>query len=123
MKNILEQINSLEVIHIDLDRYAIYVKQNEQVNQILYTLVKDMTVEEYIHSFSKDDLIDLIPAVIGTGLADGYKQGKGFVSESKQFYMQQCLELNNRIEYLENMVKSLGGHPNMQIVNENNLIH
>ncbi|MEK4049851.1 hypothetical protein [Bacillus sp. FSL K6-2839] len=82
-----------------------------------------MTVDEYIHNFSKGDLIDIIPAVIGTGLADGYKQGKGFVSESKQFYMQQCLELNNRIEYLENMVKSLGGHPNMQIVNENNLIH
>lgn len=50
---------------------------------ILHTLIKDMTVEEYIHSFSKDDLIDLIPAVIGTGVADGYKQGKGFVSEPK----------------------------------------
>lgn len=123
MKNILEHINSLEVIHIDLDNYAIYVKQNEQVNQILYTLVKDMTVEEYIHSFSKDDLIDLIPAVIGTGVADGYKQGKGFVSEPKQFYMQRCLELNNRIEHLENMIVSLGGHPKIQIVNENKLIH
>ncbi|PCK18316.1 hypothetical protein CEY02_19135 [Bacillus pumilus] len=123
MKSILDQINSLKVLHIDLDNYSIYVRHNEEVNQILHKLVKDMTVDEYIHNFSKDDLIDIIPAVIGTGLADGYKQGKGFVSESKQFYMQQCLELNNRIEYLENMVKSLGGHPNMQIVNENNLIH
>ncbi|MEY8695896.1 hypothetical protein AB9M90_15165 [Bacillus safensis] len=123
MKNILEQINSLEVIHIDLNNYAIYVKQNEQVNQILYILVKDMTVEEYIHSFGKDDLIDLIPAVIGTGVADGYKQGKGFVSESKKFYMQRCLELNSRIENLENMIVSLGGHPKMQIVDKNNLIH
>ncbi|PRS47569.1 hypothetical protein [Bacillus sp. MZGC1] len=123
MKNILEQINSLEVIHIDLDNYAIYVEQNEQVIKILHTLIKDMTVEEYIHSFRKDDLIDLIPAVIGTGLADGYNQGKGFVSESKQFYMKRCLELNSRIEYLENMIVSLGGHPNMQIVNENKLIH
>ncbi|MBU8607864.1 hypothetical protein [Bacillus pumilus] len=123
MNNILEHINSLKVVHIDLDNYAIYVKQSEQVIQILHTLVKDMTVEEYIHSFSKNDLIDLIPAVIGTGLANGYKQGKGFVSESKQFYMQQCYELDSRIAYLENMVKSLGGHPNMQIVNENNLIH
>ncbi|NMW01879.1 hypothetical protein HKK70_08880 [Bacillus safensis] len=82
-----------------------------------------MTVEEYIHNFMKDDLIDLIPAVIGTGLADGYKQGEGFVSETKQFYMKQCYELNRRIEQLENLVISLGGHPNMQIVNENNLIH
>ncbi|KQU12078.1 hypothetical protein ASG46_05945 [Bacillus sp. Leaf49] len=123
MKSILEQINSLKVVHIDLDNYAIYVKQSAQVIQILHTVIKDMTLEEYIHSFSKDDLIDLIPAVIGTGLADGYKQGKGFVSEPKQFYMQRCLELNSRIEHLENMVKSLGGHPKMQIVNENNLIH
>ncbi|MDR0123082.1 hypothetical protein RFW13_16785 [Bacillus pumilus] len=123
MKSILEQINSLKVMHIDLDNYAIYVEQNEQVIQILHTLIKDMTVEEYIHSFSKDDLIDLIPAVIGTGVADGYKQGKRFISESKQFYMQRCYELNNRIEYLENMIVSLGGHPKMQIVNENNLIH
>lgn len=123
MKTLLDQINSLKVVHIDLDNYAIYVKQNEQVNQILYTFVKDMTVEEYIHSFSKDDLIDLIPAVIGTGAADGYKQGKGFVSEPKQFYMQRCLELNNKIEYLENMIVSLGGHPKMQIVDKNNLIH
>lgn len=123
MKSILEQINSLKVVHIDLDNYAIYVKQNEQVIHILHTLIKDMTVEEYIHSFSKDGLIDLIPAVIGTGLEDGYKQGKGFVSEPKQFYMQRCLELNSKIEHLEKMVKSLGGHPNMQIVNNNNLIH
>ncbi|MBW3699354.1 hypothetical protein C2U27_03575 [Bacillus aerophilus] len=123
MKNILEHINSLKVVHIDLVNYAIYVKQNEQVIHILHTLIKDMTVEEYIHSFSKDDLIDLIPAVIGTGLADGYKQGEGFVSEPKEFYMKQCFELNRRIEHLENMVKSLGGHPKMQIVNENNLIH
>ncbi|MBS4747453.1 hypothetical protein [Bacillus altitudinis] len=123
MKSILAQINSLKVVHIDLDNYAIYVKQSAQVVQILHTLIKDMTVEEYIHSFSKDDLIDIIPAVIGTGLADGYKQGKGFVSESKQFYMQQCYELNSRVEYLEKMIKTLGGHPNMQIVNENNLIH
>ncbi|MEK4705794.1 hypothetical protein [Bacillus sp. FSL H8-0512] len=123
MKNILEQINSLEVIHIDLNNYAIYVKHNEQVNQILNKLVKDMTLEEYIHSFSKDDLIDLIPAVIGTGVADGYKQGKGFISETKQFYMQRCLELNSKIEYLENIIVSLGGHPKMQIVDKNNLIH
>ncbi|WP_335374407.1 hypothetical protein [Bacillus safensis] len=123
MKNILEHINSLKVVHIDLDNYAIYVKQNEQVIHILHTLIKDMTVKEYIHSFSKDDLIDLIPAVIGTGVADGYKQGKGFVSEPKQFYMQRCLEMNNRIEYLENMIVSLGGRPKMQIVDKNNLIH
>lgn len=123
MKGLLDQINSLKVLHIDLDNFSIYVRHDEEVKQILHKLVKDMTVDEYIHNFSKGDLIDIIPAVIGTGLADGYKQGKGFVSESKQFYMQQCLELNNRIEYLENMVKSLGGHPNMQIVNENNLIH
>ncbi|WP_242730257.1 hypothetical protein [Bacillus altitudinis] len=123
MKSILEQINSLEVIHIDLDNYAIYVKQSAQVIQILHTVIKDMTLEEYIHSFSKDDLIDLIPAVIGTGLADGYKQGKGFVSEPKQFYMQRCLELNSKIEHLENMIVSLGGHPKIQIVNENKLIH
>ncbi|MFP7265757.1 hypothetical protein [Bacillus altitudinis] len=123
MKSILEQINSLKVVHIDLDNYAIYVKQSAQVIQILHTVIKDMTLEEYIHSFSKDDLIDLIPAVIGTGLADGYKQGKGFVSEPKQFYMQRCLELNSKIEHLENMIVSLGGHPKMQIVNENNLIH
>ncbi|MGN7324885.1 hypothetical protein ACTHPT_14545 [Bacillus altitudinis] len=82
-----------------------------------------MTVEEYIHNFMKDDLIDLISAVIGTGVADEYKQGEGFVSETKQFYMQQCYELDSRIEYLEKLVVSLGGHPNMQIVNENNLIH
>ncbi|MCY7679939.1 hypothetical protein MH122_14135 [Bacillus pumilus] len=107
----------MEVVHIDLDNYSIYVKQNEQVIHILHTLIKDMTVEEYIHSFSKDGLIDLIPAVIGTGVADGYKQGKGFVS------MQRCLELNNKIEYLENMIVSLGGHPKMQIVDKNNLIH
>lgn len=123
MKSILEQVFSLKVIHIDLRNHAIYVKQNEQVNKILHTLVKEMTVEEYIHSFSKDDLIDLIPAVIGTGLADGYKQEEGFVSETKQFYMQQCYELNNRIEHLENMIVSLGGHPKMQIVDKNNLIH
>ncbi|WP_144498198.1 hypothetical protein [Bacillus pumilus] len=123
MKSVLEQINSLEVVHIDLDNYAIYVKQNEQVIHILHTLIKDMTVEEYIHSFSNDGLIDLIPAVIGTGVADGYKQGKGFVSEPKQFYMQRCLELNSKIEYLENMIVSLGGHPKMQIVDKNNLIH
>ncbi|MEM5028973.1 hypothetical protein WKH33_08135 [Priestia sp. WB3] len=123
MKSILEQINSFKVVHIDLDNYAIYVKHNEQVIHILHTLIKEMTVEEYIHSFSKDDLIDLIPAVIGTGLADGYKQGEGFVSETKQFYMQQCYELDSRIEYLKKLVVSLGGHPNMQIVNENNLIH
>ncbi|AVM24237.1 hypothetical protein [Bacillus pumilus] len=123
MKSILEQINSLKVVHIDLDNYAIYVKRNEQVIQLLHTLVKDMTVEEYIKSFMKDDLIDLIPAVIGTGLADGYKQGEGFVSETKRFYMKQCYELDSRIEYLEKLVVSLGGHPNMQIVNENNLIH
>ncbi|MBU8573673.1 hypothetical protein [Bacillus pumilus] len=123
MKSILQQINSLKVLHIDLHNYAIYVKQNEQVIQILHKLVKDMTVEEYMQSFSKDDLIDLIPAVIGTGLADGYKQGEGFVSESKQFYMQQCYEMDSRIEYLENMIVSLGGHPKMQIVDKNNLIH
>jgi len=123
MKSILDQINSLKVLHIDLDNYSIYVRHNEEVNQILHKLVKDMTVDEYIHNFSKDDLIDIIPAVIGTGLADGYKQGEGFVSETKQFYMKQCYELNSRIEYLEKMVASLGGHPNMQIVNENNLIH
>lgn len=56
-------------------------------------------------------------------MTDGYKQGKGFVSEPKQFNMRRCLELNSRIEYLENMIVSLGGHPKMQIVDKNNLIH
>lgn len=74
---------------------SIYVHNDEKTNGVLAKVLHTISVDEYIDSFKKGNLIDIFTSAMQEGFKDGQ-----FVIMPKKFYVDQCYSMSKEIERL-----------------------
>ncbi|MCY8934442.1 hypothetical protein MOE21_17830 [Bacillus atrophaeus] len=107
----IDLVNALDFIVIEPHTQSTYVHNDEKSKKVLHKVLRTISVDEYIESFKKGNLIDIFPAAMQEAGAEGFKDGQ-FVIMPKKFYVDQCYAMSKEIERLTNLIHKFSIKPN-----------